>query len=57
MMPVLPQSAGTYQKLGRAVESGQGEEFSALRRLIILLLARNLMPDRQVFMRQNFALC
>ena len=39
-----------------AVEGGQGEEFSALRRLIILLLARNLMLDRQVFMRQNFAL-
>ena len=39
------------------VEGGQGEGFSALRRLIILLLARNLMLDCQVFMRQNFALC
>ena len=40
-----------------AVEGGQGKEMSALRRLIILLLARNLMLDHQVFMRQNFALC
>lgn len=39
-----------------AVGSGHGEECSALRRLIILLLARNMMLDRQGFTRKNVTL-
>ena len=38
-----------------AEEGGHGEECSALRRLIILLLARNIMLDRQVFTRKIVA--
>ena len=40
-----------------AEEGGHGEECSALRRLIILPLARNITLERQAYTRKNVALC